>query len=77
MFPDRYPAGIADRQVVSPVLCYAWPSADWGSLPVEGGTEAAYKAVLESADRAATLREIEERLERARSPFRAAETYHR
>ena len=55
---------------------YAWPSADWGSLPVEGGIEAAYKAELAAAeDREATLRDIEERLERARSPFRTAETY--
>ena len=46
------------------------------SLPVEGGIEAAYKAELEAAeDREATLRDIEERLERARSPFRTAETY--
>ncbi|MCY4454226.1 MAG: hypothetical protein OXC01_20010 [Immundisolibacterales bacterium] len=55
---------------------YAWPSADWGSLPVEGGIEAAYKADLEAAeDREAALKDIEERLELARSPFRTAETY--
>ena len=29
---------------------YAWPSADWGSLPIEGGIEAAYKAELERRD---------------------------
>ena len=28
---------------------FAWPSADWGSLPVEGGIEAAYKAELEKS----------------------------
>jgi propionyl-CoA carboxylase beta chain len=22
---------------------YAWPSGDWGSLPLEGGIEAAYR----------------------------------
>ncbi|ESK82747.1 propionyl- carboxylase [Moniliophthora roreri MCA 2997] len=27
----------------------AWPSADWGSLPIEGGVEAAYKRQLENA----------------------------
>ena len=28
---------------------YAWPSGDWGSLPLEGGIEAAYKAELAAA----------------------------
>ena len=27
---------------------YAWPSGDWGSLPIAGGLEAAYKAELEA-----------------------------
>ena len=55
---------------------YAWPSSDWGSLPVEGGIEAAYKADLEAADDPEALRlDIEARLEKARSPFRTAETY--
>src|SRR5438270_10278394 len=35
---------------------YAWPSGDWGSLPLEGGIEAAYKAELAaSPDPAAHL----------------------
>ena len=55
---------------------YAWPSGDWGSLPIAGGLEAAYKAELERApDREAKLREIEARLERFRSPFRTAEAF--
>ena len=55
---------------------YAWPSGDWGSLPVEGGIEAAYKSDLEASDDPEALRlEIEERLNRVRSPFRSAETY--
>ena len=29
---------------------YAWPSADWGSLPIEGGIEAAYKSDLAASD---------------------------
>jgi acetyl-CoA carboxylase carboxyltransferase component len=57
-------------------LRYAWPSGDWGSLPVEGGIEAAYRAEIEAApDPAARLAEIEDRLERLRSPFRAAEAF--
>ena len=54
----------------------AWPSGDWGSLPPEGGIEAAFKAQIEaSPDPQATRREISERLERLRSPFRSAERF--
>jgi acetyl-CoA carboxylase carboxyltransferase component len=55
---------------------YAWPSGDWGSLPIEGGIEAAYKAQLEAAEDPVALRaEIEARLNAVRSPFRTAERY--
>jgi acetyl-CoA carboxylase carboxyltransferase component len=55
---------------------YAWPSGDWGSLPIEGGIEAAYTAELnEAADPQAMLRDIEDRLNRVRSPFRTAEAF--
>src|SRR5712692_640524 len=55
---------------------YAWPSGDWGSLPVEGGIEAAYRAELDAApDRDQLRGEIEERLNRVRSPFRVAEAF--
>ncbi|HWG68934.1 MAG TPA: carboxyl transferase domain-containing protein [Steroidobacteraceae bacterium] len=55
---------------------YAWPSGDWGSLPVEGGIEAAYRAELAAAADPAKLRgQIEERLNVFRSPFRTAEAF--
>ena len=55
---------------------YAWPSGDWGSLPIAGGLEAAYKAELErAADPAAKMAEIEDRLNKLRSPFRTAESF--
>ena len=55
---------------------YAWPSGDWGSLPLEGGIEAAYRAELEkSDDPAAHLKQIEDRLNKVRSPFRTAEAF--
>jgi len=57
-------------------LRYAWPSGHWGSLPLEGGIEAAYRADLDAAtDPAAKLTEIEDRLNKLRSPFRSAETF--
>ena len=55
---------------------YAWPSARWGSLPLEGGIEAAYRADIEGAkDPAARLAEIEARLQKLRSPLRTAEAF--
>ena len=55
---------------------YAWPSARWGSLPLEGGIEAAYRADLAAADDPeAKLVEIEERLTQLQSPFRSAEAF--
>jgi acetyl-CoA carboxylase carboxyltransferase component len=54
----------------------AWPSGDWGSLPIEGGIEVAYKAELaEAADPDAHLAAIKERLNKVRSPFRSAEAF--
>jgi acetyl-CoA carboxylase carboxyltransferase component len=55
---------------------YAWPSGDWGSLPVEGGVAAAYRSELEASDDPkALIAEITERLNAVRSPFRTAEAY--
>jgi acetyl-CoA carboxylase carboxyltransferase component len=55
---------------------FAWPSGDWGSLPMEGGVEVAYKSELERADDpAAALAEIKARLGRVTSPFRTAEQF--
>jgi acetyl-CoA carboxylase carboxyltransferase component len=57
-------------------LRFAWPSGDWGSLPIEGGIEAAYRRELEAAQDPAALRaQIEERLNAVRSPFRTAERF--
>lgn len=48
----------------------------WGSLPLEGGIEAAYRADIDAAeDKAAKLEEIQERLNKLRSPFRSAEKF--
>ena len=58
-------------------LRYAWPSGDWGSLPMEGGIEAAYRRELEAAEDPVALRaEIEARLNAVRSPFRTAERFN-
>lgn len=55
---------------------FAWPSGDWGSLPLEGGIEVAYKAELETSDDPeAHLADIKARLDKVRSPFRTAEAF--
>jgi acetyl-CoA carboxylase carboxyltransferase component len=69
-------AGAAHMNPARYCMRYAWPSGDWGSLPIAGGLEAAYKAELEAApDPKAKLAEIEARLEKLRSPFRSAESF--
>ncbi|MEO1649196.1 MAG: carboxyl transferase domain-containing protein [Pseudomonadota bacterium] len=56
---------------------FCWPSGDWGSLPIAGGLEVAYKSDLEAAeDPAAELERIKERLNKVTSPFRSAERYN-
>ena len=69
-------AGAAHGQAHGLNLRYAWPSGDWGSLPIEGGIEAAYRRELEAAQDPVALRaEIEQRLNAVRSPFRTAERF--
>ena len=69
-------AGAAHGNASRLNLRYAWPSGDWGSLPIEGGIEAAYRRELEAAEDPVALRaEIEERLDAVRSPFRTAERF--
>ena len=69
-------AGVVHQPAGRLSLRYAWLSARWGSLPLEGGIEAGYAADLAAADdRDAKLAEIEDRLNLLRSPFRTAETF--
>jgi acetyl-CoA carboxylase carboxyltransferase component len=54
----------------------AWPSGDWGSLPLEGGIEAAYRRQLEAAEDPKALREeLLAQFEAVRSPLRTAENF--
>ncbi len=57
-------------------LRYAWPSGEWGSLPIEGGVQAAYRRQIEAAEDPAAMRaEIEKRLSKVTSPFLTAEIF--
>ncbi len=69
-------AGAAHGNAQALNLRYAWPSGDWGSLPIEGGVMAAYRREIEaSPDPDARRREIEQMLNELRSPFRTAESF--
>ena len=57
-------------------LRYAWPSARWGSIPIEGGVMAAHKAEIDAApDPAAKRAELEAFYLNMTSPFRTAEKF--
>ena len=69
-------AGLSQRGGGDAFMRFAWPSGQWGSLPIAGGVEAAYRAVIEAApDPAAKRAEIESRLEAFQSPLRTAEAF--
>jgi len=69
-------AGAAHANTGRLNLRYAWPSGDWGSLPIEGGIQAAYRRDLaNSSDPDALRRSLEEQMNAVRSPFRTAEVF--
>lgn len=71
--------GLAGSAMFNPTRTrwrYCWPSGDWGSLPMAGGIEAAYKRQLEgAADPQAELKALYAKFEAMRSPFRTAEAF--
>jgi propionyl-CoA carboxylase beta chain len=55
---------------------YCWPSGDWGSLPMAGGIEAAFRKELSEADNPEELKaQLYKKFEAIRSPFRTAESF--
>ncbi|WP_174732003.1 acyl-CoA carboxylase subunit beta [Mesobacillus harenae] len=55
---------------------YAWPSAHWGSIPVEGGVEAAFRKELGNAeDPEQKLKDLIDYYKRFESPLRTAERF--
>ncbi|MNZ96991.1 Methylmalonyl-CoA carboxyltransferase 12S subunit [compost metagenome] len=55
---------------------FAWPSARWGSIPIEGGVMAAHKKEIEEADDPIAKRKaLEDYYLRIGSPFRTAEKF--
>lgn len=55
---------------------YCWPSGDWGSLPMAGGIEAAFrKELAEAEDPDGLLAELNAKFAAIASPFRTAEAF--
>jgi acetyl-CoA carboxylase carboxyltransferase component len=55
---------------------YAWPSAVWGNIPVEGGVYAAHRREIEASDDPkACLDRLQETYRAISSPFRTAEAF--
>ncbi len=57
-------------------LRLAWPSAEWGDMPVEGGVAAGFRReIAAAADPEAFRREIERRLLEASDPWKTVEAF--
>lgn len=55
---------------------YCWPSGDWGSLPMAGGIEAAFRKELSEAEDPEALKaQLYKKFDAIRSPFRTAESF--
>lgn len=76
----RQAFGLAGSAMMNPTRVkyrYCWPSGDWGSLPMAGGIEAAYKSDIEAhPEPEKRLAEIRAWAEALRSPFRTAEAFY-
>ncbi len=78
-FHVRKAYGLAAAATGSSARVYlrmGYPSGEWGSIPIEGGVEAAYRRDIESSpDPDARRRELEEQMSKYRSPFLVAESF--
>jgi acetyl-CoA carboxylase carboxyltransferase component len=69
-------AGMATTDKRGIGLKLAWPSAEWGSLPIEGGVAAAFRReIAEAPDPQKREMELEAELRALASPFRTAEAF--
>jgi acetyl-CoA carboxylase carboxyltransferase component len=69
-------AGVATSTPARLGLRLGWPSGEWGSMPIEGGVDAAYRRLIDASDDPVRARkEIEERLNLMKSVFPIAEAF--
>ena len=54
----------------------AWPTAEWGDMPIEGGVYSAHRRQIQaSEDPSALIAEVESRMRAASSPWKTAEAF--
>ena len=62
-----------------PRMRVAWPSGEWGSLPLDGGIEVGHaaelKAIKDKDEREARYKELEEEYTRLMNPVRTANAF--
>ena len=69
-------AGATHRNPTRHTFRVAWPAGEWGSLPLRGGVDAAYRRVIEEAEDPEAMRaELQREYEAMTSPFRTAEVF--
>ena len=69
-------AAAANGSSANVYMRMGYPSGEWGSIPVEGGVEAAYRReIANSPDPDERRRELEEMMNKYRSPFLVAESF--
>jgi acetyl-CoA carboxylase carboxyltransferase component len=69
-------AGAAQKTALRLSWQYAWPSALWGNIPIEGGVYAAHRAEIESSENPdAYLKSLHKKYRTVASPFRTAEHF--
>ena len=57
-------------------LRLAWPTAEWGDMPIEGGVYAAHRRQIQASDDPSTfISEVEARMREAASPWKTAEAF--
>ena len=62
-----------------PMMCVAWPSGEWGSLPLDGGIEVGHRWELKQAEAEGKKKELYARLDdeyrRLMNPIRTANAF--
>ena len=69
-------AGLATGNASRLNLRLAWPTAEFGGIPIEGGVFSAHRRRIQaSGDPAALVAEVEDRMRQAASPWKTAEAF--
>ena len=69
-------AGLATGNANRLNLRLAWPTAEWGDMPIEGGVYSAHRRQIQASDDpSALIAEVEDRMRAAATPWKTAEAF--